>query len=300
MYDTITLWLASSETELALENLSGAAKRVNKQTGEVYQQGNLKNMRVAVKADGLLINGSLAKFHFGDNFHCLNLFQTAAALTELSDLIKIPLQEGRIYRLDVAACMKMEKPIPEYLMHLGVAPRFKRSEYNDLETLEYKNDLRTLSFYDKCRESKSHRQAIPQDYQGENVLRYEAQFKKRLPVYFTKPVYVKDLTDKPFFLQAVKKWENAYFTIHRQNLENGEVDFTTGKTFIHSLAGIGLNQAGGERVIIQQLKSAPLQKYKRARIRGQLRRLISKNQEKIPEVIGELDRKIQEKAGAAI
>src|SRR4051794_41137027 len=85
MYDSLTMFVVSSQPARALGVLTSVKEITYRSTGEIAYKGNLRNLRVTIKSNGVVIIGSLAKFYFGNNLKVLTREDTRYAIEQLSD-----------------------------------------------------------------------------------------------------------------------------------------------------------------------------------------------------------------------
>src|ERR1044072_5055618 len=128
MIDAVQMWISTNTPEIVLSNLNDRCETVSHETGEVVNKGLLKKLRVKVTGGGVSINGSLAKFHFGNNYKTLTRSDTERAIAELSDQLNLPIGQAKVFRLEVGTNLIMEKPINQYWRMLGSAGRYERLE----------------------------------------------------------------------------------------------------------------------------------------------------------------------------
>ncbi|MEG1800526.1 MAG: phage/plasmid replication protein, partial [Oscillospiraceae bacterium] len=103
-------------------------------TGEHYFDGgtvisgDLNGYKISVSERGVNIkDGSLCKYHLGDNFQTLGRGDTERAIERLSDTLHLPVSEAKVTRLDVAQNFIMNHPPMVYMNHLGELKYSKRA-----------------------------------------------------------------------------------------------------------------------------------------------------------------------------
>lgn len=231
---------------------------VNTETGDLTERGNLKNLRVSAGGRGLVIEGSLSKYRHECNALTMTRQACSEALAEIGDRLRIPIDEAQVWRFDMAHTFIMQRPASEYMSALVSAPYFKRTDFEDRQTVSFKNTLRELQFYDKVSELEEKGQNVPDIFKGKNTLRYEARFLRRLGNQFNKKtVTVKDLTEEIFYMQAVNKWKEQYFLIQKIRKDRA-LNMTGQKEYLQSLAFYGLQNIGGIDVALDLIKGARL------------------------------------------
>jgi hypothetical protein len=297
MIDSVCLWIESSSTEKAINNLSNVKEIADCSTGEIIHTGYLKNLRVKATVNGVSTNGSLAKFHMGNNYQSLTRQTTEGAIQELSDALSLSVERARVYRLEIGSCLEMRRSVGQYWRFLGSSGRYERVEYKG--GLLYKNSKRALTFYDKAKDLKRHREPIPEIINGRNLLRYEVKLNKRVAEQLgKKEVLAGSLYDEDFYIKLLDRWEAEYFLINKINRPRAvSVELLKSvKQFDRLLAIVGLRTLGEQEVLatIEQWKDS-LSKLQCSRLRSHIIDLTkAKNLTEPDEGILELDSKIKQ------
>jgi hypothetical protein len=255
MYDTVKLYHPTAKPELK-GVLDCLFERADPKTGDLWELGYLKNLRVRSNPQGLSIEGSLSKFKYGCNAFTTTRQATAEVVEELSDLLKFPCGEAQVRRIDVASTLLMQNPVIDYMSTLSSVPRCPRSDFHDRQTLSFKNYQKEIVVYDKVQQLIDKRQVVPEMFKGKNALRYEARFTSRLPAQFKKAIITAaDLSEEVFYMETVKKWREQYFIIHKVAKERA-FDMTGQKEYLRSLAFYGLKNIGVD-VALDILRGEP-------------------------------------------
>jgi hypothetical protein len=258
MFDTIKAFLPASDTGSLETALSGYKETVDPKTGDLWQRGTLKNLRLRGSGRGVTIEGSLPAFLWGTNAMSMTRQATAEAIEEISDRLKLPIADAQVWQIHLANNFIMRRPPIDYLTCMIGAPYYKRSDYADRETVNFKNTLRELCFYDKARELENKRKPLPDLFKGKNVLRYEARFIKRLSRQFKRQeVHARDLSDEVFYMTAINRWKEEYFLIQKIRKDRA-LNMTGQKEYLQSLAFYGLQNIGGVDTAMDLIKGARL------------------------------------------
>lgn len=177
--------------------------------------GKVGDYSVLLTASGISLKGSLPKFLLPTNLHTLSRSGACQAIEKLSDTIHLPIKDAKVGRIDVSTVLLVEQPPSNYFPFLGNKPRFQRLQATT-DTLYYNTGKRQLIFYNKIAESQAKGVSIPTGYSGENLMRLEARFTKRLSTQFNLPVVTgATLTDERFYTGMVKRWGDEYFSIQK-------------------------------------------------------------------------------------
>jgi len=230
MYDTCYFFIQrvrQDDFQNIVGCLTGARETTDTATGEVLATvGSLNNMKVSVSMAGLSVKGSLCKFYLPDNTFTLSRNTTKDALTKLSDSLHIDFDEAKLTRIDVSTHFIMSKPAPTYYPFLGLCTHYQRTQAT-AHTLYYNNmakDLqRTMVFYDKLPEVEARDGITPDVFVGENLLRYESRWVRRLPQQLrVSEVKGRTLYDATFYHYIIDLWAKNYFSIQKIKKQKNE------------------------------------------------------------------------------
>lgn len=307
MYDNIDLKLDSVEAPGVdlLNDIPGRLTRPNMTTfsdGAVSISGYLDSLKVRVSKQGVKIkDSSLCKWYLGDNFQGLSRGDTRLAIEKLSDSLLLPMDRATVTRIDVAANLIMQHEKSVYFNHLGALQHFKRLEQPN--GLYYSNTLKTLLLYEKVHEQKDKGQAVPDMYQGREVIRYEQRYKRRLLQCFNRPeLRSSSLYDPAFYIDLVNRWRGDYDRIKKLN--DIQIDYSMIKTKREqALQAIlfYIQERGGETKVLEEIKEAQtkgeLSKKQAYDLRQQVEEACKCDMMTArSEAIEELDKKVKEAA----
>ena len=299
MIDTVGLRFETEEGERAIGGLSGQTETINRQTGEAVLWGRLGNLRARATAQGFSLSGSLARYHLGSNTQTLTRRAIQEAIEELSDRLSLPMEQARVYRLDLAANLIMKKAVVIYLPQLVSAPRLKRSEIADRQTLNFTNRQKTLCLYDKVQELRAKREPLPDIFTGRNVLRYENRLLRRLAAQFKRgEVRASDLSNEVFYIQALDKWKGDYFLIQKIRREQ-ILNMESVKALEKALAFYGLQVIGGQETALDLIRAereqGRIDKMQYHRLREKIKELsVAHCRAEESDDISELDDKVRQ------
>lgn len=225
MYDKVKLWIDGAmvgEQYPTIANyLDEANTNVNNQTGEVKTFGSLGGLKVSIFVGGLSIVGSLPKYLYGSNVYPLDRHTTAQAIEKLSDALHLKADGASVKGIEFGTTFLMKHQVPNYLARLGNMPRLARYHFEP-STLYYKGtgkqQPKVFAFYDKTADAKAKGMKCPEDLKGANLLRFEMRLNGRLPHQLGVPaVQASTLYDKTFYRIMVKRYQDSYFSIAKQN-----------------------------------------------------------------------------------
>ena len=235
MYDKVRLWvdrckIAEAYTYIPYY-LDSSNKLTNPDTGEVKIFGRLKGLKVNLYTGGVMIDGSLTKFHNGgNNVEPLDRRGTAEAIEHLSDLLHCNIGGAKVTYMEFGTNFLMSHEVNEYLIRLGEMPWLQRIEiYGSLYYQgEGKKKPKVFTFYDKLSDADAKGMEYPDNLRGQNLLRYEMRFKHRLPALLkVAEVNASTLSEKAFYRHMVKLYRDYYFSIRKHS---NKIDMTKIKT----------------------------------------------------------------------
>ena len=298
MFDTVGMFLGNSYLKESLINNS--KESYDKSTGEVILTGTLENLRIKNRGNNISIIGSLPKFYFGDNIQTLSRKDTQITIEKITDLLNLPIDESKIFRLDIGNNFIMNLPLQNYYTCLGELSRFKKSEIANKQTLLYSTTSKSLQFYDKVNEAKRTKQNIPEVFKQKNVLRYELQLKKRIPGSLKLPeVRAKHLYQENFYIKGINFWKDFYFLIQRVNrlkFTKESLTMVNARHLLYQLAAMQVKAIGEDQLLsmIEANKNQVKHRNQVSRMKELVKSLSNEPEITEPnEAINELDSKIK-------
>lgn len=261
MYDTVNFRLLQSEagdvdflaeTPYYLENVGE-----HNYNGEIVITGNLNGLKISLNRYQIKIkDGSLCKWHLGDNFQTMGRGDTQRAIANLSDTLHIPMSKATVTRLDIAQNFITRHPPEVYLNHLGILRHATRLQ--EPNGVYYSQTGGRLCFYDKNREQKNHRETIPELYKDRNVLRYEQRYTNRIASQLkVGKVTGATLYDETFYTNILNRWKNTYKAIQKINDVSLNFQAMKSKQQLYKMGVLSLiEQAGGQLQMIEQINEA--------------------------------------------
>lgn len=227
MYDTtIFRKRLTGDNSIALitANLENPKEVANMKTGEMSWQGNCRNLKVFANQKYLRINGSLAKYHNGNNVEMFSRLQTKEAIESLSDTLHIDMGMADVTGLDFSATIKVNNRVSEYLSMLGSYSTFTKVPYG-MDTVYYNPQTKApikpmqICIYDKEAECVRNKSLIPHEYANSNLLRYELKLRQRLAMRFNRVEVVgRTLYEPEFYALMMDKWVKSYSEIKKNNI----------------------------------------------------------------------------------
>lgn len=261
MYDTVNFRLLRSEaggvdflaeTSCYLENVGE-----HNYNGELVITGSLKGLKISLNRYQMKIkDGSLCKWHLGNNFQTLGRGDTQRAIENLSDTLHIPMSKATVTRLDIAQNFITRHPPEVYLNHLGILKYATRLQ--EPNGVYYSQTGGRLCFYDKNREQKNNREPIPELYEGRNVLRYEQRYTNRIASQLKVcEVTGAKLYDEAFYIDILNRWKDTYKAIQKINDVSLNFQAMKSKQQLYKMGVLSLiEQAGGQLQMIEQINEA--------------------------------------------
>ena len=249
MYDTLHLWIPTEV--LSSDDLGQITQRMENVT-EHIKQGRLphitgrvcRTFRTSVNERGVSLRGSLAKYHFGNNYYTLTRRDSQEAIERLSDELILPVSEAKVTRIDMAQNFTMEHPAGVYYDYLGACRYYNR--LRQPQSVSWQNKNRTKIIYDKVAEMNSRSVDIPVECRGKNVLRYEMRYKERLGSQFNQPVVTAGhLTDEVFYRGLIENFKSEYDSIVKvKRIEMDVPQVKTPNEFMQWLQLVAIQKIG--------------------------------------------------------
>lgn len=285
-----------AETPCYLENVGE-----HNYNDEIVITGSLKGLKISLNRYQMKIkDGSLCKWHLGDNFQTLGRGDTQRAIESLSDALHIPMNKATVTRLDIAQNFITRYPPEVYLSHLGILKYATRLQ--EPNGIYYSQTGGRLCFYDKNREQRNNKEPIPELYEGRNVLRYEQRYTNRI----ASQLKVGEITgamlyNDAFYIALLKRWKDTYKAIQKINDISLNIQAMRTKQQLYKMGVLSLiEQAGGQLQMIEQINEAQKRGELSKKQAFDLRQAVNeackiKEGLTIPnEAIQELDKKVSE------
>lgn len=225
MYDKIKLWIdgyiIGEQLNVLANYLDKAQQQTDLHTGETKTFGSLDGLKVSIWGGGVSVMGSLPKYWYNSNVYTMDRKTTALAIAKISDSLHIDLTKAVVTELEFGTNFLMRYPVQEYLKKLGSMPRLQRYNFEP-STLYYKGKGRTqpkvFALYDKIADAKAKGMCCPDGMDEANMLRYEMRLKGRLAQQLhLQQVTASTLTDTDFYRMLLKRYQDSYFSISKQN-----------------------------------------------------------------------------------
>lgn len=222
MYDKLKIWAARTRATPDIGKfLDNAKDQIDHATGEIRTFGSLDGLKVSVFTGGISIIGSLSKYLYSNNIYPLDRHSTAEAVEKLSDNLHLNISDAKITGLEFGSQFVMRHKPENYLRKLGEMPRLQRYHF-EVGTLYYKprgkQQPKVFVFYDKKADAVAKGMTLPDGLSDANLLKYEMRFNQRLPQQLGVPeVTALTLSDKEFYRQMVRRYQDCYFSISKQN-----------------------------------------------------------------------------------
>lgn len=309
MLDTVNFKLTQAEVE-GVDFLNEITPYLNPEgvafhdyNGQQVVTGKTGNLSVSISPYQVRVkDSSLCKWMLGDNYQAMGRGDIKRAVERLSDTLHLPMDRAIITRLDVGLSIPVRHPTACYFNHLGVLNYAQRLQQPHSLYYHRHSQAERLCFYDKNREQRDHREAIPDLYQDCNVLRYEQRYMARLPhLLGVAAVTGAMLYDEGFYISLLNRWREAYQAIRKINEITLNFQAMRNKQQLYKMGVLAMvEQMGGEVEMIAHINEAQKRGDLTAKQAFDLRQAVKdacKVREGITapsEAITELDKKIAE------
>lgn len=219
MYDTVKFVLLENDLDNEICFMEEVVCRINIVKCSANRVvGRLENMRVEVRGTTLIVEGSLTKWFLGNNYaRTLALWEIRAAIKSLSKALNVSIEKAKVARIDVAFNFSVKNEPWLYMKRLLFLESYYRSNIEESSLYFNKYDSQLL-FYNKVKDLKTKEDAESiqgvEDFEGQNVLRYEFRIKKVTKIFGK--VRGEILFDSKFCLLLLNKWYMCYMNIDKQ------------------------------------------------------------------------------------
>ena len=294
MIDTVKLFIESTyyDNKRLISLLSNISYHRNK-LGDPFCKGKWCNFTITLFYKNLLVDGSLCKYYFGNNFKTLSRVDIERAIKRLSEELDIDLSFGKVFRLDIANNFIVNRKPKEYYKIFEDSKFFKAICKN---TCYLRQKSKQLVFYDKKKELMSKTDLLIDD--SIHLLRFELRFMKRVKRQLKlETFYIKDLYDGFVYNKLWDIWMKEYSKLHkkREPKELPELDIETPSDLKEYLAVSKAIEEGELKLINNFISERSLTKVKKYRLKkGILDLLENERFTKASELQQELDNKVIE------
>ena len=270
MYDKIKLLIERATMggvtpQQVVQYLNNVKEQIYTNTGNCQYTGYLNTLKVVISSKGVFIDGSLPRYHKGNNIYPLDRHTTQEAFERLQGDLHLNLNEAKIIGCEFGNTFVMKHPIPLYLERLEAHPRLERICYTP-STLYYTHvgiqKPKELYFYDKAKERKTNREPIPPLLSSANLLRYEIRYNNN----FSKQTGIANITpatlvSRGFYKQMIETYKKQYYSITKTPQIKTEVmtEIKTQKDAFEVFFARLINHSGGREQInefVAELKRA--------------------------------------------
>ena len=204
-------------------------------------KGKIRNLQVRITKSSFKIEGSIHVFCKGNNLEPMTFKEFVQSIDHLQSIIKLPIDDARVARLDFSGNMILKHSVEAYLSYFGDKSRYKKQIMNN--GIMYSTEEKVLVFYNKIKSPKNKKGEIPEYWLNKNVLRFEIRFLRKLGKSFNvSELTVKKLQDPKFFNQLCHLWRQEFKSIA-----------------MHMETHIGLNPTGSKTKLLEQLSIKQIQ-----------------------------------------
>lgn len=276
MYDTIKIYLKYSEAVgmTPIDQL----KEVHPEKGIDYRDEygayvdsddyyklphpkGRSSWNIVAHTDSYVIEGSLAKWYFGNNIQTLTLAQANKAVRDLGVALGVgdSIFKAKVNRVDYSSVVCTDLPPLYYFNLMDNLKGFRRSLKDGETTLYYDRATRdkVIKAYDKTLEATDTGMEIPENFKGKNLFRFEVvYYSTEINRVFNKQknlkeVTLKDILTERAFNHFADTWLDYYEKIQKINNANNMIQknkaekLTSGSLIDRMLARL-VNQFGLE------------------------------------------------------
>ena len=216
---------------------------------------------IVAHTDAYVIEGSLAKWYFGNNIQTLTLAQTKKAVRDLGVALGVgdAIFKAKVNRVDYSSVVCTDLPPLYYFNLMDNLKGFRRSLKDGETTLYYDRATRdrVIKAYDKTLEANYTGMEIPENYRGKNLFRFEVvYYSTEINRVFNKQknlkeVTLKDILTERAFNHFADTWLDYYEKIQKLNNANTMIQKNKGETLttrilVNRMVARLVNQTGLE------------------------------------------------------
>jgi hypothetical protein len=240
-------------------------------------RGQVSGLTLTRSPQMIKIRGSLAHYHHQNRHSLLTADEVLPALLRLSDEVGFEIGPGSIKRLDLAMDLIVKHKPMEYLSAMLHMPERERSQ--DPHSVRWVNKVRCSTGYDKGEDLIRLGAEVPENWQNQNVLRFEMRILQRVSRILNFEVQAHHLADPGLFDHLVDLLIKDYQSIFKMEKMANPMKAKTPKElkeagYAQFLRGLG--PQGIEAWLETQEFERP--EYK-SRARKEIEKLLSTNQE---------------------
>ena len=242
-----------AEIPLNLTNITSDGISYGKPT--IY--GKLSNFDVSINEDRIKIgNASLTKYYLGNSLAMMSRSSIQQAIEKISDDLHLPMKIANVTEFHFPKNLMLNNDVSLYLKYLGNYPRFNRLEQPNGINYTQAGKSKEVAIYDKIKEIKHHREALPPMYKDRNVIRLESRYRNDLCKQFNLPSITAGLLyDEDFYMQVNDNWYKDYRNIDKLKINKIDMQQVTTKRQMQLLGVLSLVQLeGGKTQALQNLK----------------------------------------------
>ena len=216
---------------------------------------------IVANADSYVIEGSLAKWYFGNNVQTLTLAQAKKAVRDLGIALGVgdAIFKAKVNRVDFSSVVCTELTPVYYFNLMDYLNGFRRSLKDGETTLYYDRATRdkVIKAYDKTLEATDTGMEIPENFKGKNLFRFEVvYYSTEINRVFNKQknlkeVTLKDILTERAFNHFADTWLGYYERIQKINNANNMIQKNKGETLttrilVNRMVARLVNQTGLE------------------------------------------------------
>lgn len=215
------------EIRTTLENgsswlLHAKHENINKYGQDTYY-GSVGNFKIIQNINGVKLTGSIAKYLNGESMTTLTRNTINKSVGKLETDTGIDMHKATVTSIEIGTCVILERPTVYYLKNFaqftGKNKTLHYGKNGDLQTVTFSTEHGSYRFriYDKTKEMESHKEKIPEMFQGCNVLRLELVITKKEAICKAvgKEITPWNIADHDIYRKLVDTFYNFYQRIEK-------------------------------------------------------------------------------------
>ena len=216
MIDSIKLFSKNiNQIDIAFLEDKYGFNTIQSNDGYCKHSTQIGNINIKIDNYGFHLEGSAPKYLNNNNIETLKYNQVSTLISSLSDAVGFDTSGLIITRIDITDNISVANAPILYKKNLGNCRYFQRIDY-ELNGVQYVNNTRKHTFYDKIIEQQNKGISIPNQYNNLNLLRYEVSIMKRRKDHLGNSIStLDDLSIPENYLLLVDKWNYMFDQIQK-------------------------------------------------------------------------------------
>ena len=247
MIDSIKLFSKNiNQIDISFLESKYGLNTIQSNDGYYRYSTQIGNIIIKIDNNGFHLEGSAPKYLYNNNIETLKHSQIRTLINSLSESVGFDISGLTITRIDITDNIPVTNSPILYKKHLGNCRHLQRVDF-EFNGLQYINDTRKLTFYDKLLEQQNKGISIPDKYRNINLFRYEYSIMKRRKDHLSDKIStLNDLTIPENYLILVDKWDYMFDQINKISFQPKlSMPYKPGMHPMEHITLLGVKENGG-------------------------------------------------------